>query len=302
MTNDLVYIERIFDKAIVSVLREPTVGYKMMPLNTDYKGLGKKSIETFGYKSRGEARTAHNFDRSGYDTVDIAGQIIKIPIHQTQVKIERRDFDTYVQNGVPINGDLAFDMIRAINAKVDAMVINGWSANGTAYDVSGMSQIAGTSVTGASVQTYPNSYKSVAKAVSALILAGIDAPAFNFVMNPTQAAFLMGSMSSSGGVEEYGQVIRQLNRGAESGMGRVYQKSDVTTGYGIVAPVATEATRSYFELIETVAPTTHAWYADGNTETGDVIVEVYTCCAPRFKHIGASTGTDPAIAYLTTLT
>jgi hypothetical protein len=164
-----------------------------------------------------------------------------------------------------------------------------------------MSQIAGTSVTGASVQTFGNTYKSVAKAISALVAAGVSAPAYNLTMNPTQMAFLMGSQSSTSGTMELPQVREQLNPNGGN-MGQIFQRSDVTTGYAIVSPVATEVTKMYFELVETVPPVNHAYYENGNVETGDVIVEQYTCAVPRFKHIDASAGTDPAVAYLTTMT
>lgn len=300
--SDLTFIERSFDKAIISVLREPTVGYKLMPLNTDFKGLGKESIEHFNYTARGAAKTAYGFDRSGYDTVDASGTILKVPVLQTSVKIPRRTFEAIVNNGVPLSNDLALDMVRAINKQVDALVINGYTLDGTNYDIKGMTQVAGTSVTGATVQTFGNSYKAIQSAITNLILAGVEAPAYNAVMNPTQAAYLKGSLNANSGNPEMDMVREALNPNGGN-VGQFFQRSDVPTGYMIVTPAAVETSKAFFDLIETVPPTNHAWYDQGNAETGDVWVEQYTCLTPRFKHITSSgTGTDAAVAYVSTMT
>ena len=301
MTADLTFIERSFDKAIINVLREPTVGYKLMPLNSDFKGLGKETIEHFNYSARGAAKTAFGFDRTGYDTVDAQGTILKVPILQTSVKIPRRTFEAIVNNGVPLSNDLAFDMVRAINAQVDALVINGYSLDDTNYDIKGMTQVAGTSVTGTTVQTFGNTYKAIQKAISALILAGIDAPAYNCVMNPAQAGSLKGSLNANSGNPEMDMVDMALNPNGGN-VGQFFQKSDMPTGYMTVTPAAVETSKAFFDLIETVPPTNHAWYDQGNVETGDVWVEQFTCLTPRFKHITSNgSGTDAAIAYVTTM-
>ena len=235
MTSDLTFIERTFDKAIVQVLREPTVGYKLMPMNTDFRGLGKETVEYFNYKQRGSAKIAYSFDRNGPDTIDANGTIIKVPILQTQVKIPRRSFQMMVDNGVPLSNDIAFDMIRAINIQVDGLVINGWTEDGVTYESLGMSQIAGTAVTGATVQTFGNTYKAIQKAIAAMVLAGIDAPAYNALMNPVQAGVLKGSLNANSGNPEMAMVLDALNPNGGN-TGQFFQRSNVPAGYMIVAP------------------------------------------------------------------
>lgn len=301
MTSDLTFIERTFDKAIVQVLREPTVGYKLMPMNTDFRGLGKETVEYFNYKQRGSAKIAYSFDRNGPDTIDANGTIIKVPILQTQVKIPRRSFQMMVDNGVPLSNDIAFDMIRAINIQVDGLVINGWTEDGVTYESLGMSQIAGTAVTGATVQTFGNTYKAIQKAIAAMVLAGIDAPAYNALMNPVQAGVLKGSLNANSGNPEMAMVLDALNPNGGN-TGQFFQRSNVPAGYMIVAPAPVETSKAYFDLIETVAPMHNAWFDNGNENTGDVWIEQYTCLVPRFKHKDPVLQTDPAIAYVSSMT
>lgn len=299
MSNELATLARSFDKAIVSVLREPTVGMQLLPLNTEFRGLGKLSIETFGYKTSAGSKTAYSFERTGYDTVEIAGNVIKVPVIQQQVKINRRTFQAYVDNGVPISADLAFDMTRKNNQAVDALVIDGWKPDGTNYEIKGMYQTGGTAVTGSDFDTSGNAMATVTSAISSLVAAGIDSPAYNLVLNPTQFAQLDKNIISNVG-PEMDIVLRKLNPGYPGQIvGRVFQRSDITAGTGFIAPAALDSNRAYFDLIETVAPVHHAWYQDGNAETGDVVVEQYTCVVPRFKHL--SSGTDAAIGKISSI-
>jgi hypothetical protein len=42
----------------------------------------------------------------------------------------------------------------------------------------------------------------------------------------------------------------------------------------------------------------HAWFVDGNEQTGDIMVEQVWCGVPRFKHVNT---TDVSVAKITGL-
>ena len=276
MTSDLTFIERTFDKAIVQVSARTDRGLQAHADEHRFPGPRERDCWYFNYKQRGSAKIAYGFDRNGPDTIDANGTIIKVPILQTQVKIPHRSFQMMVDNGVPLSNDIAFDMIRAINIQVDGLVINGWTEDGVTYESLGMSQIPGTAVTGATVQTFGNTYKAIQKAIAAMVLAGINAPAYNALMNPVQAGILKGSLNANSGNPEMAMVLDALNPNGGN-TGQFFQRSNVPAGYMIVAPAPVETSKAYFDLIETVAPVHNAWFDNGNENTGDVWIEQYTC-------------------------
>jgi hypothetical protein len=296
MTNDITYISRTFDKAVAQQLKAPTVGMTLLPLNTTYSGLGKTSIMGFLYKDRAGSKIGMNIDHNMADTVDIGGDTLKVPVIQDQVKIPRRTYQAYIDNGIPLNQDLAFDMLRNNNKKIDDLVMNGWAFDATTYEIKGLNQIAGTATTGSVTSTYGGGLYSVVTAISDLESAGVVAPAYDIIMYADNYNELKASINSTSGRRELTDVMEALGPG-----GRVL-KAPTSAGYtantAVLKPAAVESSRQFFELYETVAPMHHAWFVDGNTETGDIMVEQVWCGVPRFKHVST---TDVSVAKITGL-
>ena len=297
MVNDITYISRTFDKMVAQQLKGPTVGMTMLPLNTDYSGMGKTSIMGFLYKNRAGSKIGMNLDHNMADTVDIGGDTLKVPVVMDAVKIPRRTYQAYVDNGIPLSTDLAFDMLRNNNIKIDDFILNGWAFDATTYEVKGLNQIAGTSTTGSVTSTYGGGLYSIITAISDLESAGVVAPSYDVIMYADNYNELKASINSTSGRREITDVYEELGPG-----GRVL-KAPTSAGYtantAIVKPAAVETSRQFFELYETVAPMHHAWYVDGNEQTGDIMVEQVWMGVPRFKHV--SGGTDVSVAKITGL-
>lgn len=295
MANELYTLTRQFDKAIVPVLRETPSGMSLLPLNTQYRGLGKSAVRIMGYSSRGGAKVGLEIMQTAGDGVDITGFDTKIAVIQDDAVIKRTDWEAYVENGVPISNDIAMEMAGNIQQAVDDIIYQGWTADGTTYDIKGLYQVAGTATTGAVTSTFGNLLVSVNTAIANLETAGIYSPGWICALNPANYAESASAISS--GVVEMDEVMKALGQG-----GRVVKNSRVTANYGLLFPAPLEVNRKFFDIVETVPPMHTAWFKDGNTETGDIAIRQLTRLGVRFKHQSSSgTGTDVAVSKISGL-
>jgi len=289
MTNELYTLTRQFDKAIVPVLRETPSGMSLLPLNTDYRGLGKSAIRIAGYAARGGAKIGFEIMKTAGDGVDLTGFDTKIAVIQDDAVIKRTDWEAYTENGVPISNDLAMEMTGNIQKVVDALIYQGWAQNGATYDIKGLYQVAGTATTGADFGTFGNALKSVAAGIVDLETAGIYSPGHILALNGTQYSQLSASISS--GVVEMTEVMKMLGTG-----GRIVKNTNVTVDYGLLFPAPLDVNRKFFDIVETVPPQHDVYFID-NSATSDIGVRQITRLGVRFKHQSSSgTGTDVAVS------
>ena len=289
MTNELYTLTRQFDKSIVPVLRETPSAMSLLPINTDYRGLGKSAVRVAGYASRGASRIGFEILQTAGDGVDVTGFDTKIAVIQDDATIKRTDWEAYTENGIPISSDIAMEMAGNNNALIDKLVYNGWAADATNYDIKGLYQVAGTSATGADCATFGNTLKSVMAGITALEQAGVYSPGYILGLHAVQWSQAMASIST--GVREWQEVLGALGTG-----GRIVHNSNLTDTFGILFPAPLDVNRKYFDIIETVPPMHTAWFKDGNSQSGDVCVRQLTRLGVRFKHqSSAGTGTDTAV-------
>jgi hypothetical protein len=294
MANELYILQRQFDKAIVPVLRETPSGMSLLPLNTDYRGLGKAAVRVAGYGTRAGAKIGFEIMKTAGDGVDITGFDTKIAVIQDDATIKRTDWEAYIENGVPISNDIAMDMTGNVQAVVDDLVFQGYAGDGTTYDIKGLYQVAGTATTGAVTSTFGNLLVSVNTAIANLETAGIYSPSWICALNPANYAESASMIST--GVVEMNEVLRALGSA-----GRVVKNSRVTANYGLVFPAPLDVNRKFFDIIETVAPFHDVYFKD-NSKTSDIGVRQLTRLGVRFKHQSSSgTGTDIAVSKISGL-
>ena len=301
MANALAELGKQWDDVIVPVLQTNAIGKMLMPINTDLsgKGLGALSIDTFNYVARGSAQISYNIQQNIEDRVDITVGDLKIPVLQDDVVIPRRDWDAYALRGVPLEDDIANDMAAKVATQMTSLVVMGWKPDGTNYTIKGMYQVADNTVAGSDFDTFGNALKTVAAAISKLKEDGIYSAGYNLGLSSLNYAELLGSYSSAG-VSEYEAVLNMLNADATGQIGRVFDCGDLAAGTGMVAPVASQENRRYFDIVEPQEPTFSLWYADGNTESGDVKTRLLGAAVPRFKHLDSS-GKDDCVCTITGL-
>jgi len=289
MANELYTLTKQFSKDIVPVLRETPSGMGLLPLNTDYRGLGKSAVRVVQYGTRAGAKVGFEIMKTAGDGIDITGFDTKIAVIQDDMDIPRTAWEAYVDNEIPISSDVALEMAGNVQKAVDDLIYQGFVFNGTNYDIKGLFQVAGTATTGAVTSTYGNTLISVNTAIADLETAGIYAPGYIFAMNPANYAETASQIQY--GMSEMEQVMKVLGQG-----GRIVKNSRVTKDYGLVFPAPLETSRQFFDIVETVPPEFDLYFKD-NSKTSDIGVRLVTRLGLRWKHQSSSgTGTDVAVS------
>ncbi len=291
MTNSLVDIGRTWDKKIIPVLRQASVGRKLIPRNTELsgKGIGQTSVKSYGYGATAAAITEYALVSDFGDTINIEEATIGIPLQQDKITINRRTYDSMIFNGMTPQADQAIDMAQKLSVELDQLIIDGWKPDGTNYEIKGLYQIAGNSTAGSDFGTYGGAITSVGTLLGMLQDDGIFSDGYNLTLATTQYQQLLGSISTAG-IMEMDQVIKMLNAGIPDGQpkpGRVYQSSVLTAGTGLITPVATEANMIYFDLIEAQQPRNYLSYENGDTELGNIILKQIGAAVPRFRRVSS---------------
>lgn len=288
MANALKDLGKAWDKDIVAVLAEQTIGRKLIPKNEALsgKGLGMTSVETRAYTARSGAIINYDIQEDIEDAIDITSKTLKIPVQQDDARIKRRDWEAYKLAGVPIDNDIAIDMAANVAAKEDALIIDGWKPDDTNYALKGMYKVANNTFGGANFGTAGNALAATANAISLLRADKIYSIGWNLLLNPVQYGELEASYSTTLGLE-YDAVLKMLNRNAPGNPGRIYESSNLTAGTGMVAPVATAANKRFFDLVIAQEPKHDIWY-ETSEETGPIRARLVGALVPRFKHLNGS--------------
>lgn len=286
MANTLNDLGKVWDKAIVPVLQEQSVGRRLIPLNTSVsgKGIGMTSVATITYTGTADAVINYNIQNNIEETVDTTSDVLKIPVQQDDRTIDRRAWESFKLNGTPIDNDMAFDMAANVAAAEDEMIINGWKPDGTNYEVYGMYQIANNTHAGADFATYGNAINAVAGAIGMLRADKIYSQGWNLTLNYAQYAELVGSQSPMG-ISEYEQVLKMLNMSGTGG--QIFETSNIDATYGMVSPAATPANIRFFDLVEAQRPKYELWFEDPK-DSGPIKSRLLGAVVPRFKHVSSN--------------
>lgn len=297
-------LRKQFDESVVPVLRATSVGRQLMPVNPKLsgQGLGVLTVETLQYVARAGAVTNYDIQNDNFDTVDIKSFPTRIPVQQDDVIIKYRDWKAYQLKNIPLENDLSTDMTANISVEQDNIIVDGWKPSGAAYEIKGLYQAAGNTVAGGDTSTYGNLTKAVTQAISKLKQSGVYSQGYNLSIAPFNYAELDASESANGNPET-DRILKILNRAAAVGSqpGQILEVPALAAGTAMVTPVASQANLRFFDLIETQTPQNNLWYADGNTETGDIKMQQTAALVPRFKHLNKATMTDPCICTITGL-
>lgn len=297
-------LRKQFDESVVPVLRAQSVGRQLMPVNAKLsgKGLGVLTVDTLQYVARASATTNYDVQRDNEDTVDIQSMSTRIPVQQDDVMIKFRDWKAYELKGIPLENDLSIDMTSNIVAEQDKLIVDGWKPNGSTYDIKGMYQVAGNTVSASDGGTYGNLKSAVTTGLSLLKADGVYSNGYNVGLASFNYAELMDSENSTG-KEEAPAILKIINASAPNGLqpGQIIEVPDLAAGTGIIAPIASQANIRFFDIIETQTPQNTLWYADGNKVTGDIKMQQTAALVPRFKHLNKTTMTDVCVCSITGL-
>ena len=209
--------------------------------------------QTYGYDTLTHGSTAA-FDftypgKQSIDAVNMSRTTVAVPNIHKEFQISKLDLASSRMSNTPLNVTQAESSAYKVAYAEDSMLINGWSQDGTTYEVNGLYQAAGNSEsTSLSYGTATNIFTSITNALALLEADNIFGP-YNITLNPVQAnetrAFIANTAVS------YKQWIM------ETLGGEMFITPAITPGTGMITKANPEGAFEYVlaEDITTVTET-----------------------------------------------
>jgi uncharacterized linocin/CFP29 family protein len=160
------------------------------------------------------------------DVIKLTRSNKPVPILQRGFKVGRRDLASSKIRGDPLNVRTAVSAAYKVQLKEEALLIQGYTADGTTYDIKGLYQSANNTFGGATWATAANIILAINAAIGALIVDKIYPP-YNCVLHPDQWAET--GVLISGSAKSHREWIKESMQG-----GDVYVSPTITAGTGMV--------------------------------------------------------------------
>lgn len=255
----------IREKAVFSA-RRTFVGRKLF--GTAVRKIDS-GTQTFGYDTLTEvADAALDFSwpgRQSQDIVNLARSTVPIPNLHKEFEINKLDLASSRQTGTPVNTSTAESAAYKVAYLEDTLLILGYSADGTNYDINGLYNAAGNDYsTSKDWGTAANIVTSVNGAI-ALLLTDNIMPPYNITVNPTQYAESLVLISNT--AVSYKQWIEQSLQG-----GGIYVTPAITAGTAMMTKVNPEGMFEYVVAEDVTTETETLSIKEGNNLYGRVYV------------------------------
>jgi uncharacterized linocin/CFP29 family protein len=145
--------------------------------------------QTFGYDTLTEASDAaidYKWPgRESQDIVNLERTTVGIPVLHKEFEINKLDLASSQLTGAPLNTTTAESAAYKVSLLEDSLLILGYAADGTNYDINGLYNAAGNTYGGATWGTGTNIPLSINNAKSALMTDNIMPP-YNLTLHPDQ--------------------------------------------------------------------------------------------------------------------
>lgn len=146
--------------------------------------------QTFGYDTLTEvSNAALDFQwpgRESQDIVNLARTTVGIPVLHKEFEINKLDLAASNQTGTPLNTSTAESSAYKVALLEDSLLILGYAADGSNYDINGLYNAAGNSeATSLDWGTAANIVTSINNTI-ALLLADNIMPPYNLTIHPDQ--------------------------------------------------------------------------------------------------------------------
>jgi uncharacterized linocin/CFP29 family protein len=175
----------ILDRVVFAARRE-LVGRRLMPIRKI-----DASTQTFGYDVLTEvADAATDISWSGMrETLDDIGKArtsVAVPTVHKEFVINKLDLAGSRLTGIPLNTTTAESAGYKVGLEEDGLLINGYTHDGTTYDINGLYQAAANDEnTALHWSTDTNIDDSISKTIT-LLMADNIFPPYNLVLNPQE--------------------------------------------------------------------------------------------------------------------
>ena len=215
----------IMDRVVYAARRE-LVGRKLMPIRKIDSG-----TQTFGYDTLTEsANAAIDLGWPGRETLDIVNltrSTVAIPTVHKEFEINKLDLASSRMTGTPLNTTTAESAGYKVGLEEDTLLLMGYSADGTAYDINGLYNAAGNSRSAAGDWGTATNIPTDINAMVAALMADEIFPPYNLVLHPDQyneaAVFIANT------------AVPYLTWIKERIGGEIYPTATVTTSTGFMS-------------------------------------------------------------------
>lgn len=216
------------------------------------------------------------------DMVNLIRRNADIPILHKAFRLARRDLESSRRFGTPLDTAAAGSAGYRVGRLEDDLIINGYTRDGTNYDINGLYRAAGNDYSTASgFDTIANVQSAFAGAADLLQSDFIDPP-YNAVLHPTQYNEALREQSAGAGISAL-QYVREniLDPDGQGRNSRIIVSTAQTAGTGMV--LATPGA-NFFDLVVAQDVTTEMVVLE---KTGDVFGRVFEAVVPRVRDSNA---------------
>lgn len=256
------------DNAIKFAARQTLVARKLIPKGPTV-GFGKEQVKYYKFTEMSAAKVDLEWGSFTYDDVAKGATTINVPVLSKGFRINRRHLDAARSEGTALDTQQIYSATYKVSLIEDAMMLVGWSKDGTNYDINGLYKSANNSETTSLDWGTPANIVTSIKNTMALLMADNIFPPYNVVVNPTQYADTLAVVSGTATL--YLDLVRRMIGGD------VISTPVITAGTGMMIPTANPAFFDYVLGEDMTDKTEEMGLEDGN----DVLGVVYECLVPR---------------------
>ena len=264
------------DDQIVATARQVLIGRKLYPKPFGPLGFGKQVV-SYDVLSEVKKGRIDLMWGAGF-SAELVGRTrtkIGVPVLHSEFRINRRDLDASRTEGTPLDLSAVDGAIYAVARKEDDLLLQGWSADGTNYDIVGLYQGAGNDEnTDLNWATAANILTSINNGIALLVADSIFGP-YNLVLHPDQYHKLYQLIANTS--EWY------FNKVKERIGGDIFQSPAMTAGKGMLVAAPTPSLFDFALGIDMLDESEELSLDQGK----DLFGVVYECLVPRIKQPNA---------------
>jgi uncharacterized linocin/CFP29 family protein len=225
--------------------------------------------QTFGYDTLTEVSNASlDFQwpgRESSDIVNLTRETVAIPVLHKEFEINKLDLASSNMSGTPLNTTNAESAAYKVALLEDTLLIEGYAADGTTYDINGLYNAAGNSVVGAGGwNTGANIVTDVNGAIAKLLEDNIMPP-YNLTLHPDQYSETLALIANT--AVSYLQWIVESMQG-----GSVYVTPTITAATGMMTKANPDGMFEYVMAEDLTTSTEILDLARGNNLFGKIYV------------------------------
>ena len=215
---------KFIDAALKRVALQQMIGRRIAPVVGPY-GLGVQAITYDKMTETGDAEVNLSWQGAQEDDVSIDRTTTRVPVIQKGFRLNYRNVLSSRRTGTPLEIANGKSAAYKVSLREDEVILDGYAADGTNYDVSGFYQLAGN--TEGTAADYGTSGKGIVKTnLAAGVLRDDNIfPPYNQILNPVQFNQLNAPLASTGILEAdvilrimKGQLLESPSQTVDTGM------------------------------------------------------------------------------------